>query len=36
MNQQSDRTNWNIWYAAVLGVLAVQIILYYFFTQYWS
>ncbi len=35
-NRQGTDTNWNRWYAVVVGALAVQIILYYLFTIYWS
>jgi Mg2+ and Co2+ transporter CorA len=37
MTKRPDtNTNWGRWYAVVLGVLVVQIILYYLFTIYWS
>lgn len=28
--------NWNKWYAAVILVLLLQIVLYYLFTRHWS
>jgi len=31
-----QRTNWTIWYIAVIATLLLQIVLYYLFTQYWS
>jgi hypothetical protein len=30
------KVNWNAWYAAVILLLALQIVLYYLFTQYWA
>ncbi len=30
------KTNWALWYTAVITALLLQIALYYFFTQYWS
>ncbi len=32
----SKKHNWNKWYAVVLIVLLLQIVLYYLFTQYWK
>ena len=29
-------TNWNIWYAAVIVVLLLQIVFYYWFSRHWS
>ncbi len=28
--------NWRKWYAAVLAVLLLQIVLYYWFTEHWA
>ena len=33
---ESIKRRWTIWYIAVLGTLAVQIALYYWFTQVWK
>jgi hypothetical protein len=33
---KSEKTNWTNWYIAVLAFLALQIVFYYLFTQYWS
>ena len=33
---KNKRVNWKFWYAMLLAALAVQIIFYYLFTQYWS
>lgn len=30
------RINWPLWYAAVLLALVLQVLLYYWFTRYWS
>jgi len=30
------KTNWRLWYLGVIGFLALQIILYYFFTRAFS
>jgi len=32
----SKKYNWNAWYAAIVIVLVLQIIFYYWFTQYWQ
>lgn len=32
----SRKHNWNTWYAVVLIVLLLQIVLYYLFTRYWK
>lgn len=34
--QQQPNTNWNIWYAAVIAALLLEICFYYFLTQFWS
>lgn len=31
-----EKQSWAGWYIAVLATLIVQIVLYYWFTQYWS
>ena len=30
------KQNWSSWYIAVIGILLIQIALYYLFTQYWA
>jgi hypothetical protein len=32
----SQKTNWNLWYTAVVVFLLLQILLYYLFTKSWS
>lgn len=34
--EQNRKENWNGWYAAVILVLLLQIVLYYWFTKHWS
>lgn len=33
---EEPKQNWNKWYIAVLSVLLLQIVLYYWFTEYWA
>lgn len=35
MSEQQSQS-WNKWYIAVLSVLALQIVLYYWFTEHWA
>lgn len=30
------KQNWNNWYVAVIAVLLLQIVLYYWFTEHWA
>jgi hypothetical protein len=30
------KENWTGWYVAVIAILVLQLILYYWFTQHWS
>ena len=30
------KVKWNYWYAVVIGILVVQVIFYYLFTQHWA
>lgn len=30
------KQNWSKWYVAVISFLLLQVVLYYWFTQYWS
>ncbi len=31
-----SKVKWNNWYAIVIGILVIQIVFYYLFTQHWA